>query len=946
MATDFTQDAVLHFLQVRGGSVKNSELLLYFRGFIRDHSDRDRNRELFKKYVNSVATVQQVDGVSHVVLRKKFRGHVPGGGERVSPRVPGGGERVSPRVPGGGERVSPRVPGGGERVSPRVPDGKKPDPSAESARRSPAGRAGGARQKPPATEVSTPSGATVLPAAGATVLPAAGATVLPAAGATVLPAAGATVLPAAGATVLPAAGATVLPAAGATVLPAAGATVLPAAGIILNNNTNNVKRNHNLKQNRTVHAPEVTGGPAAALVGVPTPSPPAKKQHAEVGRPTRSHSPPPGVTPVVPAIRRPGETVQPPDPEPLNGRLAGSLYQEPPLHSASLYPEVVLRRKYRQSYKAAVSYDDDDGDEEEETQMRRGSTGGVLSMNAPLGVSMKTMSASSPCIIDQGTPPPVLPSSSSLETPPPKIYVQDVRGEMLPSDGPDWRFELGLGPRERWAGLGVEPGPDPEEFVSARQSHPSEAERNMMSAVQEKEVVHRLDVHTDPRRSQPAGVQMDTGQSFSMRLSRSSSSLTSPSSEVDRSSSYEDLHRMCMPQRDPKIKEALQRAQRTRMHHDDTVPWQRSADHLHVDQEPPAHVSSWQLSTGDLRDDREEAESSEGSSFSTPLRQRPTVARRVSSQLRNRMCRSLGADLDQLLQEDARGGRATGSEAARLNRLQLISSTLSLPYNLSSSSLSSCSTPPRCHSFTDLLEGAVGKGGRRSLPATSSSSLHHEGSSRQLLVPLEPREHAWLVKSAAGAWPDIYSLFREDSSLLNKRDFISGFTVLHWIAKHGDHRVLNTLWYGVEKAGLTFDIDAKSASGHTPLHIAAMHGHKNIMRLLVGKFKANVRLRDTAGKRPWQYLSRSAASDIFLLLGAPPRAAGKGEGGGGRADNSWKPEQPHRRRRRHHFSTASSGQRPVTIAGTIKVKRSSSIAAFLKHKSLRRFHGHHSDASV
>lgn len=68
-------------------------------------------------------------------------------------------------------------------------------------------------------------------------------------------------------------------------------------------------------------------------------------------------------------------------------------------------------------------------------------------------------------------------------------------------------------------------------------------------------------------------------------------------------------------------------------------------------------------------------------------------------------------------------------------------------------------------------------------------------SCHQSLVPLEPREHAWLVKGAAGAWPDIYSLFREDSSLLNRRDFISGFTVLHWIAKHGDHRVLNTLWY-------------------------------------------------------------------------------------------------------------------------------------------------------
>ena len=51
------------------------------------------------------------------------------------------------------------------------------------------------------------------------------------------------------------------------------------------------------------------------------------------------------------------------------------------------------------------------------------------------------------------------------------------------------------------------------------------------------------------------------------------------------------------------------------------------------------------------------------------------------------------------------------------------------------------------------------------------------------------------MKGAAGAWPDIYTLFREDSSLLNRQDFISGFTVLHWIAKHGEHRVLNTLWY-------------------------------------------------------------------------------------------------------------------------------------------------------
>lgn len=358
----------------------------------------------------------------------------------------------------------------------------------------------------------------------------------------------------------------------------------------------------------------------------------------------------------------------------------------------------------------------------------------------------------------------------------------------------------------------------------------------------------------------------------------------------------------------------------------------------------------WHLSTGDLYD--EEAESSDGSSSSPQMR--PGMAKRLSTRLRNRMCRSLGADLDQLVPDKTRGrregeeeeGRGGGNEAARIVRLRRISSSLSLHYNLSTSSLSSCSTPPRAQSLADLTEGVEKKEGRRSLPNTNTSSTgqqEQEGRSRQSLVPLEPREHAWLVKGAAGAWTDIYSLFREDPTLLNRQDFISGFTVLHWIAKHGDHRVLNTLWYGVEKAGMTFDIEAKSTSGQTPLHIAAIHGNKNIMRLLVTKFKANVRIRDTAGKRAWQYVSRTAPLEIFQLLGAPARAAVTGEGVG-RSDASW--EQQQRRRRRHHFSMAS-GERPAKLAGGgTKVKRSSSIAAFLKHKSLHRFYGHHSDSLV
>lgn len=133
--------------------------------------------------------------------------------------------------------------------------------------------------------------------------------------------------------------------------------------------------------------------------------------------------------------------------------------------------------------------------------------------------------------------------------------------------------------------------------------------------------------------------------------------------------------------------------------------------------------------TGELYNNREEAESSDSSISTPPLRQCPAVVRRLSSQLRNRMCRSLGADLDQLLQEEAREGGGGGNEAARLNRLHLISSSISLCHGLSSSSLSSCSTPPRCQSLNDLVEGG---GGRRSLPAASSSTDPHEDPSKQV----------------------------------------------------------------------------------------------------------------------------------------------------------------------------------------------------------------------
>ncbi|XP_054613122.1 ankyrin repeat domain-containing protein SOWAHB-like [Dunckerocampus dactyliophorus] len=769
MATDFTQDSVLHFIQSRGGSVRNSDLLLHFRGFLRDHAEQVQNRELFKKFVNSVATVKQEHGASHVVLRKKFRTSAPGGG---------------------GTTTSGTVAG------------RTAEPSPEKAALNPARGRGRARQK----EEPTP---TVL--------------------------------------------------SGEVGMK----NVLPAAGIILNNN-NNVQANLNLTPTAAETQTWAQSGPAP------------RHQYLHVG--------PQKVGFVSASVQHIKQT------EP-------SLHQGPGLSEPR-------RARHRQSYKTAVSYDED---EDEGIQMKPGGHLGPISAST----------------IDQHVATPSSPERSV-----PKIYIQNVeQGKGLPSH-PGWSLESRKELRPPRQGLNL--ACLHEEVMPTRRSLPAECSLP--------------EVEEEGLSSQPGGAPLDHRQGCSQRerawMSTSHNSIFSPSSHAGLSCGDWSLsgpggagwncstEKLQVTTGDLvgaiESGEVLQRAHETTelgsaAHHADTKV-----------------KTSWHRSTGDLYDDHE---SSDGSASSPAPHQRPTLARRVSRRLRGRMCRSVGADLDQLLHEEAAPGRAGGNEAARLNRLHRISSSLSLRYNLSSSSLSSCSTPSRCNSLADLAEGAEAKG--NSPPTTGST--HHESPSRQSLVPLEPREHAWLVKGAAGAWPDIYSLFREDPTLLNRRDFISGFTVLHWIAKHGDHRVLNTLWYGVQKAGSTFDINARSSCGQTPLHIAAMHSNKNMIRLLVNKFHADVKLRDTAGKKPWQYLSQSAPVDVAHMLGAPVRSARRGEGGATGADHSseQKPHH-HRRHRRHHLSSASSGERPRTVSGA-KVKRSSSIAAFLKHKSLSRFHGYKSD---
>uniref|UniRef100_A0A1A7YDS2 Sosondowah ankyrin repeat domain family member A n=1 Tax=Iconisemion striatum TaxID=60296 RepID=A0A1A7YDS2_9TELE len=134
-------------------------------------------------------------------------------------------------------------------------------------------------------------------------------------------------------------------------------------------------------------------------------------------------------------------------------------------------------------------------------------------------------------------------------------------------------------------------------------------------------------------------------------------------------------------------------------------------------------------------------------------------------------------------------------------------------------------------------------------------------------VPLDPLAHEWLVKCAAGLWGQIYALMLRDTRLVQRKDFMSGFTALHWAAKAGNRDMILKLVEISNRKGTHVNVNSKSHGGHTPLHIAAMHGHDEVMVLLVQRYGANVNERDNDGKKAFHYLQKGASAEVRGLLG-------------------------------------------------------------------------------
>ncbi|KAI4892859.1 hypothetical protein NFI96_000755 [Prochilodus magdalenae] len=133
---------------------------------------------------------------------------------------------------------------------------------------------------------------------------------------------------------------------------------------------------------------------------------------------------------------------------------------------------------------------------------------------------------------------------------------------------------------------------------------------------------------------------------------------------------------------------------------------------------------------------------------------------------------------------------------------------------------------------------------------------------------LDPLEHAWMLSVVDGNYDTMVEFLSEDPSLLTRRDFVSGYTALHWLAKNGKHETLIKLLKRAENEGSPVNVNIKGSGGFTPLHVATMHNQYMVVKILVGAFSANIDAMDYSGKRAWQYLRENAPPEMKELLGA------------------------------------------------------------------------------
>ena len=119
----------------------------------------------------------------------------------------------------------------------------------------------------------------------------------------------------------------------------------------------------------------------------------------------------------------------------------------------------------------------------------------------------------------------------------------------------------------------------------------------------------------------------------------------------------------------------------------------------------------------------------------------------------------------------------------------------------------------------------------------------------------------WITRAVQNDTYSMIEMLRYYPELVTCIDPISGFTALHWAAKHGNLDVVKILC----KSNL-LQINRRSRGGYTALHFAQQYGHPEIVDVLVEECKADTNVRDNYGFKPHQYVKRKKYNRIILQV--------------------------------------------------------------------------------
>ena len=130
---------------------------------------------------------------------------------------------------------------------------------------------------------------------------------------------------------------------------------------------------------------------------------------------------------------------------------------------------------------------------------------------------------------------------------------------------------------------------------------------------------------------------------------------------------------------------------------------------------------------------------------------------------------------------------------------------------------------------------------------------------------IHPVETKWLAVCCGGELDEMITLLKEFPNLLDRNDFIHGYTALHWAAKRGRVDITEFI---VANQTSKDSINNKSHGGYTALHVASFCGKDEVISKLID-LGADIQARDHHGKKPKDIVLSSVKSSVQRKLGRP-----------------------------------------------------------------------------